>query len=212
LIHVAGRQLRIDQELACDAVVMRRHPKSRKLYARTMLKTQLAEAALPLGCHWQFIHPLKERIMRLNQPSPRGIRRAAGQLLIGTLIVTVAAGAWAVQSSGADAASHQTRGADADFGISVSADNAQQSENGVRYVGNVIVRILNSAVVMTFHSDSAKALSENQVLMEGHVSFQGDGWKFTTERVLVEHVSGLSTLKMDSALVIRDPSASSPNR
>jgi hypothetical protein len=122
LIQFAGRQLRIDQELACDAAVMRRHPKSRKLYARTMLKTQLAEAALPLGCHW------------------------------------------------------------------------------------------NSAVVMTFHSDSAKALSENQVLMEGHVSFQGDGWKFTTKRVLVEHVSGLSTLKMDSALVIRDPSASSPNR
>jgi hypothetical protein len=177
-----------------------------------MLKTQLAGAALPLGCHWQFIHPLKERIMRLNQPSPRGIRRATGQLLIGTLIVTVAGGAWAVQSTGADAAAHQTRRADADSRFSVSADSAQESENGVRYVGNVIIRILNSAVVMTFHSDSAKALSENQVLMEGHVSFQGDGWKFTTERVLVEHVSGLSTLKMDSALVIRDPSASSPNR
>lgn len=42
LIHVGAAVLRIDQEIACDAAVLARHPKTRRAYGEAMLKTQLA--------------------------------------------------------------------------------------------------------------------------------------------------------------------------
>jgi bla regulator protein BlaR1 len=82
LVHLAARLIRFDQEIACDAAVMRTYPHARKCYAGAMLKTQLAQEALPLGCHWSSTHPLKERIMLLKHPPVRGLRRASGQVLI----------------------------------------------------------------------------------------------------------------------------------
>jgi beta-lactamase regulating signal transducer with metallopeptidase domain len=98
LIHVAAWLSRFDQELACDAAVMRSHPKSRKPYATAMLRVQLADDDLPLGCYWSSAHPLKERIMLLNQPSARGLRRAIGRILVGTCICLVGCATWAVES------------------------------------------------------------------------------------------------------------------
>jgi bla regulator protein blaR1 len=98
LVHIAGRLLRFDQELACDAAVMRDHPRSRKHYASAMLRTQLVDDALPLGCHWPSNHPLKERIMLLNQLPTHGLRRALGQLSVGICVLMVGYGTWAAQS------------------------------------------------------------------------------------------------------------------
>src|SRR5690606_36008933 len=42
LVHVGAHLMRIDQELACDATVIERHPKSRAIYAAALLKAQLA--------------------------------------------------------------------------------------------------------------------------------------------------------------------------
>lgn len=53
MLHLLHRFLRIDQELACDAQVIARHPKVRRSYAEAMLKTQLATRPCPLavtGC------------------------------------------------------------------------------------------------------------------------------------------------------------------
>ncbi|HTK36704.1 MAG TPA: M56 family metallopeptidase [Caulobacteraceae bacterium] len=47
LVHLAARLARHDQELACDASVLRRLPVTRRRYAETLLKTQLGAAALP---------------------------------------------------------------------------------------------------------------------------------------------------------------------
>lgn len=99
LVHVAGRLIRFDQELACDADVMRDHPRSRKPYANAMLRTQLVDDPLPLGCHWPSIHPLKQRIMLLKQSPARGLRRVIGQMLIGLCVLTVGYGTWAAQSN-----------------------------------------------------------------------------------------------------------------
>ena len=59
-----ARELRLDQELACDAQVVAAHPAARRSYAEAMLKTQLAGRPLPLGCYWPApaAHPLVERI------------------------------------------------------------------------------------------------------------------------------------------------------
>lgn len=99
LIHVAARLLRMDQELACDATVLAHRPEARKLYAETLLKTQLAAQALPLGCHWPAAgdHPLRARIARLRDHGPSRRRQAAGLLLAATTSLGAGCAAWASQ-------------------------------------------------------------------------------------------------------------------
>ena len=76
-VHVMGRWLRIDQELACDARVVAAYPKARRAYAEAMLKTQLAARPLPLGCHWSS-HPLAHRVRLISRPAPGRARRLVG--------------------------------------------------------------------------------------------------------------------------------------
>lgn len=69
--HWAAHLLRLDQELACDAAVVMKRPGSRGLYARTLLKTQMAGVPLPFGCYWGQ-HPLEVRIACLKRRPDRG--------------------------------------------------------------------------------------------------------------------------------------------
>ncbi|MET0336911.1 MAG: M56 family metallopeptidase [Caulobacter sp.] len=98
LAHIGARLLRVDQELACDEVIAARFPNCRRLYAQAMLKTQLCDAAAPLGCHWLAGRKveLRRRIERLNQ-TPNAARSAAGLALAGTAVLVGAATAWAAQ-------------------------------------------------------------------------------------------------------------------
>jgi TonB family protein len=97
LVHLAAARLRADQEFACDAAVISAHPRTRSAYATAMLKTQLAQALLPLGCQWQSTHLLKERIVMLQQPLPGPARRALGVAV--ALVCALGSGyaAWASQ-------------------------------------------------------------------------------------------------------------------
>jgi beta-lactamase regulating signal transducer with metallopeptidase domain len=97
LAHLAAHLARLDQELACDAAVLRRRPEARALYARTLLKTQLAGAALPLGCYWpaRSRHPLEVRVELLRRrPDDRNLE---GAMLVATGVVAAAILAWAVE-------------------------------------------------------------------------------------------------------------------
>ncbi|WP_045760920.1 TonB family protein [Xanthomonas albilineans] len=78
LLHWAATRFRVDQELACDAAVLARHPSSRRSYAEAMLQTQLDAVALPVGCHWQASALLRQRIVLLQRPVVRGWRRGVG--------------------------------------------------------------------------------------------------------------------------------------
>lgn len=62
----ASFAMRHDQELACDAAVMREHVGQLRRYALAMLKTQCATAVLPVGCAWSSRHPVVERIAMLK--------------------------------------------------------------------------------------------------------------------------------------------------
>ena len=99
LAHLAGRLVRLDQELACDAEVVALFPSARRRYAEALLKTQIAATPLPLGCYWpaRARHPLEQRITMLKTPAPGAARRAAG--LAATLALCLAGGvaAWASQ-------------------------------------------------------------------------------------------------------------------
>lgn len=93
-VHVMGRWLRIDQELACDAGVIAAYPKARRAYAEAMLKTQLAARPLPLGCYWAT-HPLAQRVKLLSRPAPGRFRRLAGLYCIALLGLGGASAVWA---------------------------------------------------------------------------------------------------------------------
>jgi beta-lactamase regulating signal transducer with metallopeptidase domain len=78
--------LRHDQELACDAGVLREHRGRRRSYGNAMLKTQSAALALPVGCAWSPRHPLTERIVMLKQAQPGSVRRLSGAVLMAVII------------------------------------------------------------------------------------------------------------------------------
>lgn len=100
LLWWALSRFRFDQELACDARVLESEPEARRDYAAALLKSQLDDDAgwrLPLGCHWQSSHPLKERIAMLKHPLPKGLRRRAGVLLATALCAAASLASWAAQ-------------------------------------------------------------------------------------------------------------------
>jgi bla regulator protein BlaR1 len=93
LCHFGARRFRQDQEIACDALVMARHPRRRRAYAHALLKFHTGACAVYAGinCHWQTHHPTKERLMSLQLSSPGIARRLAGRCIV----VVLAAGAMA---------------------------------------------------------------------------------------------------------------------
>lgn len=97
LLHYAARHYRHDQELACDQRVIARHPQARRAYGEAMLNTQLAAHPMPLGCHWGYSHPLKERIEMLKHNRLTPMRWFSGSVLVAALILGTGAAAWAAQ-------------------------------------------------------------------------------------------------------------------
>ena len=120
LFHFAASRFRFDQELACDAVVIARHPGARRDYADAMLKAQLANFSVPVGCNWQSAHPLKERIALMTRPLPGRARAISGSVLAALLVACVSFTAWAAQPSaltaGTNAASSAADSADSKAG------------------------------------------------------------------------------------------------
>ena len=102
--------LRHDQELACDAAVLREHGAQRRSYANAMLKTQPALFALPAGCPWSPRHPLTERIAMLKLPSPSRRRRNAGTTAGLALIIAVAGSVYAASAPQGLRRNHKVQG------------------------------------------------------------------------------------------------------
>lgn len=98
-IHLGAAVLRIDQEIACDAAVLARHPKTRRAYGEAMLKTQLAAFAPPLGCHWPASanNQLKERFTLLSRHHVHRGRHLAGAAAVAILSLSAGVAAWAAQ-------------------------------------------------------------------------------------------------------------------
>jgi beta-lactamase regulating signal transducer with metallopeptidase domain len=105
LVHLAASRIRLDQELSCDAAVMTRYPAERRRYAQAMLKTTLAEQALPVGCYWPAPakHPLEARIALLKAPAPTSTRQLMGFGLVAAVALLTAAAAWSAQPPRAEA-------------------------------------------------------------------------------------------------------------
>lgn len=102
VLHFAARRFRFDQELACDAAVLRDRPGARRAYAEAIFKTQLAVPGLPVGCHWQSSRPLKERILMLKKD--RATRTRLGGAATALFIGLVTLSSYATQADGTLAA------------------------------------------------------------------------------------------------------------
>ena len=105
LVHLAASRIRLDQELSCDAAVVARYPGERRRYAQAMLKTTLAEQALPVGCYWPAPakHPLEARIALLKAPAPTSTRQLVGFGVVAAVALLTAAAAWSAQPPRAEA-------------------------------------------------------------------------------------------------------------
>jgi bla regulator protein blaR1 len=98
LLHWAVSRMRFDQELACDARVLRDEidvANQTKMYASAVLKTALPAHASPLACHWQSRHPLNERILNMTASKPRRASRRFAQIGLTALIAASCYGAFA---------------------------------------------------------------------------------------------------------------------
>lgn len=95
----AARRLRADQELACDAAVLRREsPAALAAYAGALLKVQGVALTPPFATAWQSSHPLVERVrmLQLHRLSPA--RHRAGLRLAALSIVLAGIGGYALRA------------------------------------------------------------------------------------------------------------------
>lgn len=94
--------LRQDQELACDAALLRQQPGQWRRYAQALLKTdpQFTVPAVPIAASaWQHTHPLKERIAMLKSDSTLPVwRRRFGRLGLCAAALLATAGVQALRA------------------------------------------------------------------------------------------------------------------
>jgi hypothetical protein len=100
----AARCLRTDQELACDAAVLRcESPDVLAVYAGALLKVQGVAWAPPLATTWQSSHPFVERVRMLHLHRLSPARHRAGLRLAALSILVAGVGGYALRA-GANAA------------------------------------------------------------------------------------------------------------
>jgi len=201
LMYWAISRLRFDQELACDAAVFVESDTGRRRYAEALLKTQLAADSawrMPIGCHWQSSHPLKERVAMLKHPFPGFSRRLAGVVLTSVLITSGSYVVWAAQPEPGNAREQQQE----DRQIAISADRVSTLENGdIDYSGNVIVRSKSTdrepKVRLT---GTINQRADGSTVLEGVVRISFADRVLKTDRAIVEKDG---TIRMESARVSR---------
>jgi beta-lactamase regulating signal transducer with metallopeptidase domain len=96
LAHLAAACTRMDQELACDAAVVARHPRQRGDYARTLLKAHAGHTGSPFACALAAgrRHPLEVRVAMLAKPRISVRRDVIGVFVVGALAVALAIALW----------------------------------------------------------------------------------------------------------------------
>ncbi|MDJ0920301.1 MAG: M56 family metallopeptidase [Henriciella sp.] len=130
--HIALKAFRTDQEAACDADVLNRAKLSPAAYGRTLVKAaklarpsdrRMAAASLTLA------HPIKERLIMMQHPTPDFRRRLMGTALAGALgaaaIFTTASCSSTAQTPEAELAGGpgQSQTADVDFDEDIQIDD-----------------------------------------------------------------------------------------
>lgn len=171
----AWSRFRFDQELACDAAVLRAAKVSRGRYARALAKTELTTwMAIAFG--WHSRHPLVERVAMLRHRPPNRKQRFLGHafalmlMLLGTYVV------WAAQpeaarasalSPAAKAGTLQTESGVISYPVSIYGRSISVKNN--RIAGPKLQVILAPKVPFYFQADSVSVPPLGGWKLEGHV-------------------------------------------
>lgn len=212
LLHLAARAFRHDQELACDQRVIARHPTSRRAYGEAMFRTQLAAQALPLGCHWGFTHPLKERIEMLRTSLPSSTRRTFGTSILAVSVLFVGAAAWAAQAP-VQAKSGVTSKAAPIRSSQVTAPPAYPKDERDQKIEGSVLLIVDVAADGTVTKVELERGSKNSNL-DREAATAVAKWKFTPEikdgKAVAGRVRVPVEFRMDSDLPPPPPPRASP--
>jgi beta-lactamase regulating signal transducer with metallopeptidase domain len=122
----AWRRLRVDQEMSCDADVLRREsPGALAAYAGALLKVQGVALAPPLATSWQSVHPLVERVRMLSLHRISPARHRAGIRVAALAVVVAGIGGYVLRAgatTAADAAVMTTVDLRVDSGAAIHAE------------------------------------------------------------------------------------------
>jgi beta-lactamase regulating signal transducer with metallopeptidase domain len=199
LMYWAVARLRLDQELACDAVVLAARTTTRRRYADALLRTQLAADSgwnAPLACSWQSGHPLRERITMLKRSLPTPTRRRSALVLTSTLIVFGSYAAWMTLPHAAYAQSDANRG-------TLTADYVSLLPSGdLEFSGNVVLE--STADGPHRATDKTTDANEDSVARAGPLRYAIVQWTADVRfKVLID--GGKLTRSVDGSFQLEGP-------
>lgn len=149
LVHSAFRAFRADQELSCDARVLRHADNGeRKEYGRALVESAAANGPAAVTSSWQDLNHLKERTMMLGSHRHSPARSLAGLALVAGL--ALAAAGFSINAVALEKTSHKADALDAG---PVLVEHARP-----RYPAGAAKEKIEGRVVMQFTVDT-----------EGHV-------------------------------------------
>jgi beta-lactamase regulating signal transducer with metallopeptidase domain len=181
LVHLASTCFRVDQELACDAAVLKDFPRSRRSYANAMLKTEMLDVALPVGCSWQSAHHLKERLKMVKKAVPSHRRRRYGRVCVVVASLVVGFSVWAAQPATAIRAAVDDSLPNTQSAASTPANNdirilgtgvlsIQRGDDFTRVTAAELQLFIPPEVLVHFKADRVSEVSGGSRILEGHVS------------------------------------------
>jgi bla regulator protein BlaR1 len=181
LVHLASTCFRVDQELACDAAVLGDFPRARRAYANAMLKTEMLDVALPVGCSWQSAYHLKERLKMVKKAVPSHRRRTYGRVCVVVASLVVGFSVWAAQPATAiraavddslpnTQAAASTLAKDSVRLFSTVGMTIDRDGDFTRVTGAELQLLIGPEAQVQFHSDTVSQESDGSRTLVGHVS------------------------------------------
>jgi beta-lactamase regulating signal transducer with metallopeptidase domain len=211
LAHLASSYFRVDQELACDAEVLEEYSGLRRAYASAMLKTELADAALPVGCNWRSMYHLKERLQMVKTALPGRTRRACSYVCVALASLIVGCSTRAIQpvtavtARGAEGPEPIAKLLDSMFApgsVRVAGQGLTIEDAGdvTRVGGRELQLMFAEGVLFDLQADHANFKADGSGVLEGHV-------RITSRAVRVTHAADHVTLTVeaDRAVMTRKP-------
>jgi beta-lactamase regulating signal transducer with metallopeptidase domain len=200
LMYWAAIRLRVDQDLACDASVLRSSGAGPLRYAQLLLKAQLADGPplhVPMTCQWRSAHPLRERIVMLRHSYPGSARRRLGIALTVAVILAGTGLAWAAQPESSQSDELHV----GSLRVTISADYMSKLPNGdIVYSGNVTLTTLDpgtSPSPLRWSSETVDELGDGSMVLNGTVRVSFGSYVVIAEHAVYRRQD--ATFRMDSA-------------
>lgn len=167
---LAMPRFRLDQELACDAAVLRSAPAAAGSYARALLGSSQTRAAMPAVNPWLSRPQLKERLTMIHRYRPGPLQRLCGYTGLAGLLTGIALAAQAaLPQPGTPAAQADTASIAGEK--SASVDMSFQIRHPPRYPEEAIKNHEQGTVVLKVLADiHGKPLKTKIVKSSGHTS------------------------------------------